>query len=216
MGRKAVTKTRIHNYKKVEKLIELLTIAFKKHGTRKYTMETIAAELNISKSTLYQYFSSKDEMVSKVLFNFLQGVSEFENNLNNTMLPFEDRYFKNLALFSKSFSGMSNIFIADIKIDYPLIWNNIEKFNEYVSTVVKKFYEDGINAGVFSNFDSAIMAETDKLFFNMISNIEFLEKNNLTVNDVFENFFKMRLHGILNKNYSNLSAVHSSFAFENS
>ena len=215
MGRKAVEKTRVHNHKKIEQLTILLTDAFKKHGTRKYTMETIAAELNISKSTLYQYFSSKDEMVSMVLMKFFKDVAAFEDNLKDTSLPYEDRYYKNLVLFSTAFAGMSNVFVVDIKIDYPTIWKQIEQFNDYVSSVIKKFYESGISAGVFSNIDSAIMAETDKMFFSMISNIEFLEKNNLTVNDVFENFFKMKLHGILSKKtVSNLPVATADFAYE--
>jgi AcrR family transcriptional regulator len=199
MGRKAVAKSRINNPHKTEQLVILLTDTFKKHGTRKYTMETIAAELNISKSTLYQYFSTKDEMVTKVLMNFMEGLLPFEANLKDTSLSFKDRYYKNLDLFSTALSEISTIFLEDIKTDYPNIWKQIEQFNQYVATVAKDFYEAGIEAGAFTDLNSAVMAETDKLFFNMITDVDFLYKNGLTVNDVFENFYRMKIYGILKK-----------------
>ncbi len=197
MGRKSTIKSRNSNPKKIESLVEQLTETFKKHGTRKYTMETISAELGISKATLYQYFSSKDEMVNKVLMNLLSDVAYFENNLNDTTLSFEDRYYKNLDLFSNAFSGMSNVFIEDIKIDYPIIWQEVEKFNDYVAAVIQKFYEKGIEAGVFTTIEVAILVKTDSMFLDMIADTEFLEKSNLTAKQVFEEFFKMKLYGIL-------------------
>ena len=63
MGRNSIKKVRNSNVKKRELYIQKLTETFKQHGLKKYTMDSIAAELNVTKATLYHYFSSKDEMV---------------------------------------------------------------------------------------------------------------------------------------------------------
>jgi AcrR family transcriptional regulator len=40
---------------------------FMKYGIKSITMDDVAADLGISKKTLYQWFSSKDDLVFKVL-----------------------------------------------------------------------------------------------------------------------------------------------------
>ena len=69
MGRNAVTKERNLNPKKRDLYIVKLTETFKKHGLKKYSMDSIASELKVSKATLYHYFSSKDSNSFFVIFS---------------------------------------------------------------------------------------------------------------------------------------------------
>ncbi|MEJ0082885.1 MAG: helix-turn-helix domain-containing protein [Puia sp.] len=50
-----------------ERILEKATQLFKHYGIRSITMDEIAAQLGISKKTIYQFFTDKDAMVEAVV-----------------------------------------------------------------------------------------------------------------------------------------------------
>ncbi len=197
MGRNAVSKERNLNPKKRDLYIVKLTETFKKHGLKKYSMDSIASELKISKATLYYYFSSKDEMVEIALMRVIGQMSEFENIAKNELLSFETRFYKMLELFSNSFNDISNLFLADLQDEYPLLWNQVQQFIDYVNQVLTDFYNNGKKAGVFTEIHTAILVISDRMFFNAISDVEFLTKNNITLRMAFDEYFRMKCFGFI-------------------
>lgn len=197
MGRNAVIKQRNSNVKKRELYILKLSETFKKHGLKKYSMDNIATELNISKATLYHYFSSKDEMVEICLLRVLGQLGEFEQISKNNSMDFESRFYKMLELFSTAFADISNLFLADLQDEYPVLWQQVQTFIEYVTQVLTDFYNDGKKAGIFTDIDTAILVVSDKMFFNAISDVEFLKKNNITLRRAFDEYFRMKCFGFI-------------------
>ena len=197
MGRKSTDKKRNTNELKREKYLNLLTQTFKVHGLRKYTMDNIAKELNITKATLYQYFKSKDEMVEIILESVIFQLRDFEKIAQNQNLAFEERYYQIIELFAGVISDISNIFLEDLRNDYPKLWKDIQNFIEYTSEVLFLFYDSGKKAGVFKDINSAVLAMTDRMFFNAIADVEFLNKNKLTLKQAFEEYYKVKCFGFI-------------------
>jgi len=197
MGRKSTDKKRNTNELKREKYLNLLTQTFKVHGLRKYTMDNIAKELNITKATLYQYFKSKDEMVEIILESVIFQLRDFEKIAQNQNLSFEERYYQIIELFAGVISDISNIFLEDLRNDYPKLWKDIQNFIEYTSEVLFLFYDSGKKAGVFKDINSAVLAMTDRMFFNAIADVEFLNKNKLTLKQAFEEYYKVKCFGFI-------------------
>lgn len=197
MGRNSIKKVRNSNVKKRELYIQKLTETFKQHGLKKYTMDSIAAELNVTKATLYHYFSSKDEMVEISLMKLLGQLSAFENIAKNNELDFEVRFYKMLELFSTVFVDISNLYLADLQDEYPLLWQQVQLFTDYVLKVLTNFYNEGKEAGIFKDVNTAILVISDKMFLNVISDIDFMQKNNLTIRTAFDEYFRMKCFGFL-------------------
>jgi AcrR family transcriptional regulator len=197
MGRNAVIKTRSANPKKRDLYIVKLTETFKKHGLKKFSMDSISAELNVSKATLYHYFSSKDEMVEICLMNVLGQLGNFESITKDNSISFETRFYRILELFSGTFTDISNLFLADLQDEYPLLWKQVQTFIDYVTQVLTDFYNDGKNAGIFSDIDTSILVVSDKMFFNAISDVDFLQKNNITLRTAFDEYFRMKCFGFI-------------------
>ncbi|HNF49629.1 MAG TPA: TetR/AcrR family transcriptional regulator [Chitinophagales bacterium] len=197
MGRKSTDKKRNTNELKREKYLNLLTQTFKVHGLRKYTMDSIAKELNITKATLYQYFKSKDEMVEIILERVIFQLRDFEKIAQNQNLSFEERYYQIIELFAGVISDISNIFLEDLRNDYPKLWKDVHNFIEYTSEVLFVFYDSGKKAGVFKDINSAVLAMTDRMFFNAVSDVEFLNKNKLTLKQAFEEYYKVKCFGFI-------------------
>lgn len=197
MGRNAVLKTRNANPKKRDLYILKLTETFKKHGLKKFSMDSIAAELKVSKATLYHYFSSKDEMVEICLLNVLGQLGNFESITKDNSISFETRFYRILELFSGTFTDISNLFLADLQDEYPLLWKQVQTFIDYVTQILTDFYNDGKKAGIFSDIDTSILVVSDKMFFNAISDVDFLQKNNITLRTAFDEYFRMKCFGFI-------------------
>lgn len=197
MGRNAVQKERNANPKKRDLYIFKLTETFKKHGLKKYSMDSIAAELKVSKATLYHYFSSKDEMIEIVLLRVIGQLSDFERISKDETLAFETRLYRILELFSETMTDISNIFLADLQDGYPKLWKQVQVFIEYVTEVLTDFYNAGKKAGVFTDIHTAILVMSDRMFFNAISDVDFLRKNNITLRTAFDEYFRMKCFGFI-------------------
>ncbi|MFN8282421.1 MAG: TetR/AcrR family transcriptional regulator [Chitinophagales bacterium] len=197
MGRNAIQKTRNANPKKRDFYIQKLTEIFKEHGLKKYTMDSIASELNITKSTLYHYFSSKDEMVEIVLMKVLSQLGNFESITKNNAIDFEERFYKVLELFSETITDISNLMLADLQDDYPLLWNQVQQFIEYTTNVLSNFYDEGKKAGKFVGIHTSILVMSDRMFFNAISDVDFLTKNKITLRMAFDEYFRMKCFGFI-------------------
>ena len=197
MGRNAVLKKRNTNPKKRDLYILKLMETFKKHGLKKFSMDSIAAELKVSKATLYHYFSSKDEMVEICLMNVLGQLGNFETITQNNSITFETRFYRMLELFSETFTDISNIFLEDLQDEYPLLWKQVQTFIDYVNQVLTDFYNEGKKAGVFNDIQTSILVMSDRMFFNAISDVDFLSKNNITLRTAFDEYFRMKCFGFI-------------------
>ena len=52
-----------------EELLENISELFLKYGLRSTSMDDICSHLKISKKTLYQYFSNKDDLVEQIMMH---------------------------------------------------------------------------------------------------------------------------------------------------
>src|ERR1017187_1601563 len=55
-----------------ERILEKATDLFMRYGIRSITMDEIAGQLGISKKTIYQFFTDKDELVEGVVDQEIQ------------------------------------------------------------------------------------------------------------------------------------------------
>lgn len=197
MGRNAVVKSRNTNPIKRDFYIQKLTKIFKIHGLKEYSMDSIARELKISKATLYHYFSSKDEMVEIVLKRVLSQLGNFESITKDNSIDFEKRFYLVVELFSEVITDISNLMLADLQDEYPVLWNQVQQFIEYTMTVLSNFYDDGKKADKFVGIHTSILVISDRMFFNAISDVDFLTKNKITLRMAFDEYFRMKCFGFI-------------------
>ena len=61
---------------KLNDIQERVTVLYRKFGIKSVTMDDISRELGISKKTLYQFVTDKDDLVNKVILNELRSVTD--------------------------------------------------------------------------------------------------------------------------------------------
>lgn len=196
MGRKPVTKERREDPQQKEAWARILLPIYIKNGLQKFSMDEVAQQLNISKATLYKHFRSREEIIETALIVKLNDIGSFKEMLFDESQPYLDRYFNSIHLFFAEISGISTEFLFDLKKLYPEIWKRVEFFREYAATMLKAFYQKGIESAIFNDVDPAILVLNDKMFFDAISDPDFLIQNGLSLQKAFRDYFTLRTQGL--------------------
>ena len=197
MGRKSTDKERKSLNVKQQKWLADVMPYFYKNGMRKPTMDDIAEHLNLSKATIYNYYSSKEDLIHDALWFKLVELQKFRDLLFDESVEFTERYYLGAQFFTKSLKGMSALYLEDLKNYFPKTWADVDLFREKSAENIKTYYQAGINKGVFRSFNVDMMAATDLFFFDMMIDAKFLRKHDITVEEAFAQYFKMKFYGVL-------------------
>ena len=81
-----------------ENLMDAITLVLQEKGFNGATMEQIAARAGLSKSSLYNYFKNKDEMLTKTADRFVTQYSAFHSELMERQNSFEEKLLAHMAL----------------------------------------------------------------------------------------------------------------------
>ena len=200
MGRKPVKKERVDNPELREHWIRKLLPVYTRKGLKKFTMDEVAAILEISKATLYKHFTSREEIIEKSLEVKLADMAMFKEVLFNDELPYLDRYFASISVFYTQIYGISTEFLSDLKHLYPNTWKKVDFFRDYAQSQLVAFYKEGLQSQLFHDIDPAILAMTDKWFFDAVSDPDFLTEHNLTLEKAFHDYFTLRCYGLFKGN----------------
>ena len=200
MGRQSIEKERIKDPIKRERWIDELLPHFIQRGIKDVPIDEVISILGKSKATIYKHFESHHEIVSLVTARKLNDLKHFAPILSYNSKSYQDRYMLAVAYISKHLGDISNVFLSDLKEAYPDLWNLVNSFKLMALSELRTFYVNGIQEGTFADIDPDLMVLSDELFFDVLTNAEYLTSKGLNLQVAFESYFKMRFHGILKRN----------------
>jgi len=203
MGRKPVDKERADNPKVKEKwLVDLAPLYFQS-GLKRFTMDDIASKLNISKATLYKYFSSREEILNSIVKFKIEEIESFEAALQNEAITFSDRFFSIIKEVSVLLAEISERFLMETKETHPDLWVRMTAFQDKVLFIAESFYNKGIAEGfIHEDLNPRVLALSDKMFIRSVSNRRFLQEYNVTLQEAFDTYFLMKSRGIFKEDRS--------------
>ncbi|MCB9185777.1 MAG: TetR/AcrR family transcriptional regulator [Flavobacteriales bacterium] len=199
MGRQSVEKTRIKDPKKRDAWVEQLLPYFIQNGIKATPIDEVVSILGKSKATVYKHFESHHEIVSLVIARKLNDLKHFVPILGDSSKAYQERYVLAVAYISKHLGDVSNVFLSDLKEIYPDLWNLINSFKLLALNELRTFYISGIQDGTFEDINPDLMVLSDELFFDALTNPEYLTSKGLNLKAAFESYFKMRFNGILKR-----------------
>ena len=131
-----------------KKVIQAASLAFMHHGVKQVRMDDIAADLSISKRTIYELFTDKEELLLEVVKAHNQEVRDYVRQVEQ-----RSQYVLEiiLAFYEKGVQDMRKInasFLQDIgryeKVMDYLDQNRNENMQQFMH-----FYELGVEQGLF-------------------------------------------------------------------
>lgn len=153
------------------RLLQVSREMFLRHGYSKIRIDEIAAELNISKKTIYNHFGSKEELLFEVIEESKQEIeNDFAAIESNPDLEYEEKVKACLSLLGTWVSKVQ-VLIHDLKRNLPEAYNIIVNFNKQI--LVKqgvRIFEEGVQLGLLKDgwtLNMALfifMSASEKLF----------------------------------------------------
>ncbi len=132
-----------------QKIIAGANELFMKYGIRSVTMDDIARHLGMSKKTIYQTFSEKDEIVSagiKMHCNMWQKKSEDIANSSSNAI---DELLKFSVVFREQMKKMNPNMLFDLFKYHRQTW---DEWLTYKAHVIKQRVIDTINRGMTEGY----------------------------------------------------------------
>lgn len=143
-----------------------------RNGVKYVTMDDLAAQLGISKKTIYQYYTDKDALINAVVDFELeeqalkcQGSQEKAENAVHEM-------FLLLEHIQVLFKNMNPLILTELAKHHPTAFEKIKQHkNEFMHQIINSNLKRGISQGVYrDNIDADIIAayrlETGFIAFN--------------------------------------------------
>ena len=197
MGRQSVIKERIKDPEKRNAWIELLSVQFLERGIKDVSIDEVVKLIGKSKATIYKHFESHHEIVAMVIAKKLEELQYFVPILRDQNKSYKERYVLAVAYISKRLGDVSNLFLSDLKEIYPDLWELINGFKVMALTELRSFYVNGVVDKVFEDLNPDLMVLSDELFFDALTNPEYLTSKGLDLQGALESYFRMRFYGIL-------------------
>lgn len=120
---------------------------FRRFGVRRVTMDEIAREIHMSKKTLYRHFSGKRDLVRQLALNtFGARLREATQALRDAPNP-REAFSSGFMALQRMVRESSPIFMADVRAEYPDIWDEIEALRVGLTRLYADRIAEGALAG---------------------------------------------------------------------
>lgn len=128
-----------------ERILSKATDLFMRYGIRSITMDEIAAQLGISKKTIYQFFTDKDDMVAAVIdheiesneMECMQFRDQSENAVHHVFLAMEN--------LEEMLSCTNPLMLYDLEKHHP---RSYKKLREYKYHFLYRILIENLQAGI--------------------------------------------------------------------
>ncbi len=133
-----------------ERILEKATDLFMRYGIRSITMDEIAAQLGISKKTIYQFFTDKDAMVEAVVNDEMKRNEEDCLYSSTTAENAVHEIFLAMDNLQEMLKGMNPQLIHDLEKHHPAAAKRLKQYKyQFLYTTIKENLERGVREEVY-------------------------------------------------------------------
>lgn len=131
-----------------ERILKGAEELFFQYGIKSITMDDIAKHLTISKKTIYQYFSDKDEVVHTLMKASLDKDIHDFTCIHNECKNIIDEIFAIMKHMGEIFGKINPIIFYDLQKYHPKSWKLFLDFkSDFILKMVESAVIKGINDG---------------------------------------------------------------------
>ncbi|OOZ85810.1 TetR/AcrR family transcriptional regulator [Bacillus cereus] len=164
-----------------------------------FTISDLAKQLAVSKRTIYEHFSSKDELVDEVIRDVIESIQEKEKNIaEDDTLQTVEKIKLILICIPQQFQFMDARLLVELKKHHYNQWLKFDQFlREGWSTVIN-LLEEGMREGSIRKIQIPFFIELYLGALNRIYDPMFIEKSDYTLGSILESIMDILLYGISN------------------
>lgn len=135
-----------------ERVLAAAADLFRRFGFRSISMDDIARQLGMSKRTLYQHFSDKDEIVTLAIGKFLQRKKELLKNIADEARDAVELLIKVNHFLLTDITETSGSLMFELRKYHLKAWEVVQEFkSDFIFSIVHDNLKNGIEQGYFRN-----------------------------------------------------------------
>ncbi|MGJ8591680.1 MAG: TetR/AcrR family transcriptional regulator [Aquaticitalea sp.] len=178
---------------------------FTKFGSKRFTMDELAAELGMSKKTIYKYFDSKEDLVVESVI-FL--IERFKDDIKAIVASQNEPITSIISIYKKGFEHLKNFkpsFIFGLKKYYPKANTIFDEFRDsFTKITIYNLLEDAKTSGIIKpEVNLNLFCD---LYFKRFEEIAFKNNNLFDVysnQELLNHLIVYNLKGIVSEGYVN-------------
>jgi len=185
-----------------QRIVEVARAHFFSHGFRSVTMDDLAAELGISKKTLYAHFPGKIALLEAVLADKFAGVSAtLEKITREHPHDFPAALHELLANTQRELDEIKPPFVRDMRQKAPHVFKIVERRRaELIERHFGKLFVEGQRTGmVRKDIPAKLMIEILLTMVQGIMNPPKMQELEMTPKEGFAGIIKIVLEGALTR-----------------
>jgi AcrR family transcriptional regulator len=143
-----------------DKILKGASDLFHRYGVRSVSMDDLARSLSISKKTIYQYYTDKDEIVAlAVQLHIAQAKQEYDEVFNTAENPVQELQ-RMSACMRKNFKDLNPGLLFDIQKFHPEAWKHFSEFKlSYIRNQIESNLKRGMEQGYYrKNLNIQVMS----------------------------------------------------------
>src|SRR6266704_1496706 len=183
-----------------QRIVDAARAHFFSHGFRRVTMNDLAAELGISKKTLYVHFPDKMAVLEAVLADKFAGVqAKLEQVTREHAQDFPAALPELLANTQRELDEIKPPFVRDMRQKAPHVFKMVERRRaELIERFFGKLFVEGQRTGmVRKDIPARLMIEILLTMIQGIMNPPKMEELEMTPKEGFTGIIKIVLEGAL-------------------
>jgi AcrR family transcriptional regulator len=183
-----------------QRIVDAARAHFFSHGFRSVTMDDLAAELGISKKTLYAHFTGKTELLEAVLADkFARVSSTLERITRENPHDFSAALHQLLAGMQHELDEIKPPFVRDMRLKAPHVFKTIERRRaQMIARHFGKLFADGQRTGMLRrDVPAKLIIEILLGAVQAIMNPPKIEELGLVPKTAFTGIIKVVLEGAL-------------------
>lgn len=180
-----------------KKLIFKLLPIVKKQGISPLRTDDIARYMDISKATMYKYFSSKEEIIQYIVKIYAEYITSIDQTIFEETVPFGERFQKTFEQSLLISFYISDAFLSDLKHNAPVLYEQIIQAQNERNKQLKKFYEEHIEKEVFNAINPVLILIQDDVLLRKFFEPTILIQNNMTLYQALFDYYMLKKHQVI-------------------
>ncbi len=198
MGRKSISRNRKEKNKKVEKWTQAILPKLKQVDLGNLTMDDLAILMNKSKSTIYQYFTTKEEIFEYITEVRISKLYEYKNEITQEIVQLDYQYSTLVTILTEGAKDISAFYLRQLQEYYPTAWKIIEDFLFALLEDLKQFYIFGIESKQFKPVSTELLIKMDEFFIlRLITDDAFFNQSKETLESTIKDYMFLKFEGLM-------------------
>ncbi len=180
-----------------EKIISFSRTQFLKYGIRSVTMDMIADQMGISKRTIYEKFSNKDELLENCILEAQKEQKIMMEEMFSGSSNVIEATLKFIKIQINAINSINPVFLIELKKYYTEIWTKINSKEESGIAMIKSLIQKGVDEKLFRNdINIEIISRLINEQFKLLNNQDLFPEDQFSKAEIFENIAINFLRGI--------------------